>query len=39
VLEHGFAIVTVETTDDAMGVDTPDDLERIRRVVAATSLD
>lgn len=39
VLEHGYAIVTVETTDDAMGVDTPDDLERIRRVVAATSLD
>lgn len=38
-LEHGYSIVTVETTDDAMGVDTPDDLERVRRVVAATSLD
>jgi 3-deoxy-manno-octulosonate cytidylyltransferase (CMP-KDO synthetase) len=36
-LEHGFPIVTVETTADAMGVDTPDDLERIRRVVAASS--
>lgn len=36
VLEHGYAIVTVETTDDAMGVDTPDDLERIRRVPAAS---
>ena len=39
VLEHGYAIVTVETTDDALGVDTPDDLERIRRVVAASSFD
>ena len=39
VLEHGHAIVTVETTGDALGVDTPDDLERIRRVVAASSLD
>lgn len=39
VLEHGFAIVTVETTDDALGVDTPADLERIRRVVAATPFD
>jgi 3-deoxy-manno-octulosonate cytidylyltransferase (CMP-KDO synthetase) len=36
-LEHGFPIVTVETTTDVMGVDTPDDLERVRRVVAASS--
>jgi 3-deoxy-manno-octulosonate cytidylyltransferase (CMP-KDO synthetase) len=39
VLEHGHAIVTVETADEALGVDTPDDLERIRRLVAASSLD
>lgn len=36
VLEHGYTIVTVETTDDAMGVDTPDDLARIRRMAAAS---
>ncbi len=35
-LEHGYTIVTVETTDDALGVDTPDDLARIRRMTAAT---
>lgn len=39
VLEHGHAILTVETADEAMGVDTPDDLERIRRLVAASPLD
>jgi len=37
-LEHGFSIMTVETTADAIGVDTPDDLERIRRLVAASTL-
>jgi len=31
VLEHGFRIATVETTTDTIGVDTPDDLERVRR--------
>jgi 3-deoxy-manno-octulosonate cytidylyltransferase (CMP-KDO synthetase) len=35
VLEHGFAIATVETTSDTVGVDTPEDLERVRRLVAA----
>lgn len=31
VLEHGFRIRTVETQHDSIGVDTPDDLERVRR--------
>jgi len=34
-LEHGFRIVTVETTADTIGVDTPEDLERVRRLVQA----
>jgi 3-deoxy-manno-octulosonate cytidylyltransferase (CMP-KDO synthetase) len=34
-LEHGFRIRTVETTVDAIGVDTPEDLERVRRLVEA----
>ncbi len=35
VLEHGFRIATVETTADTIGVDTPEDLERVRRLVEA----
>jgi len=35
VLEHGFRIATVETTADTVGVDTPEDLERVRRLVEA----
>jgi len=35
VLEHGFHIATVETTVDTIGVDTPEDLERVRRLVEA----
>jgi 3-deoxy-manno-octulosonate cytidylyltransferase (CMP-KDO synthetase) len=31
VLEHGFRIATVETTSDTIGVDTPEDLDRVRR--------
>lgn len=31
VLEHGFRIATVETSADSFGVDTPEDLERVRR--------
>ena len=31
VLEHGFRIRTPETTYDSIGVDTPEDLERVRR--------
>lgn len=30
-LEHGFRIATLETTSRTIGVDTPDDLERVRR--------
>jgi 3-deoxy-manno-octulosonate cytidylyltransferase (CMP-KDO synthetase) len=36
-LEHGYRIRTVETVHDSVGVDTPDDLERVRRLVAAHS--
>lgn len=35
VLEYGFRIRTIETTFDSIGVDTPDDLERVRRLAAA----
>jgi len=31
VLEHGFQIHAVETQYDSIGVDTPEDLERVRR--------
>ena len=34
-LEHGYRIRTVETVHDSIGVDTPEDLERVRRLVAA----
>lgn len=37
MLEYGFRIRTVETTTDAIGVDTPDDLERVRRLLQATT--
>ena len=30
-LEHGYRIRTVETKYDSVGVDTPEDLERVRR--------
>jgi 3-deoxy-manno-octulosonate cytidylyltransferase (CMP-KDO synthetase) len=33
VLEHGYRIRTVETNADAIGVDTPEDLERVRRLI------
>jgi 3-deoxy-manno-octulosonate cytidylyltransferase (CMP-KDO synthetase) len=33
VLEHGFTIGTAETLTDTIGVDTPEDLERVRRLV------
>lgn len=36
-LEHGIRIKTVETAYDSLGVDTPDDLERVRRLLAAPS--
>lgn len=34
-LEHGFRIRTVESQHESIGVDTPEDLERVRRLVAA----
>jgi 3-deoxy-manno-octulosonate cytidylyltransferase (CMP-KDO synthetase) len=33
VLEHGFSIKVVETRHDSIGVDTPEDLERVRRLL------
>jgi 3-deoxy-manno-octulosonate cytidylyltransferase (CMP-KDO synthetase) len=35
VLEHGFSIRMVETQYDSIGVDTPADLERVRRLMTA----
>ena len=32
-LEHGIKILAVETSYDSIGVDTPEDLERVRRLV------
>jgi 3-deoxy-manno-octulosonate cytidylyltransferase (CMP-KDO synthetase) len=34
-LEHGFRVRTVETRYDSIGVDTPEDLERVRRLITA----
>lgn len=34
VLEHGYRIRTMETTADAIGVDTPEDLERVRALIS-----
>jgi 3-deoxy-manno-octulosonate cytidylyltransferase (CMP-KDO synthetase) len=34
-LGHGVRVRTVETARDSIGVDTPEDLERVRRLVAA----
>jgi 3-deoxy-manno-octulosonate cytidylyltransferase (CMP-KDO synthetase) len=36
-LEHGFRIMTVETTHDTLGVDTQEDLERARRELVAAA--
>jgi 3-deoxy-manno-octulosonate cytidylyltransferase (CMP-KDO synthetase) len=32
-LEHGIRILTVETERESIGVDTPEDLERVRRLI------
>ncbi len=37
-LEHGFRIRTVDTSYESLSVDTPDDLERARRMAAAMAL-
>jgi 3-deoxy-manno-octulosonate cytidylyltransferase (CMP-KDO synthetase) len=34
-LEHGIRIKAVETSYDSIGVDTPDDLEQVRRLLTA----
>jgi len=34
-LEHGYRIHTIETRHDSIGVDTPEDLERVRRQLLA----
>jgi 3-deoxy-manno-octulosonate cytidylyltransferase (CMP-KDO synthetase) len=34
-LEHGIRIKAVETRYDSFGVDTPEDLEQVRRLIAA----
>jgi 3-deoxy-manno-octulosonate cytidylyltransferase (CMP-KDO synthetase) len=34
-LEHGYRIRTVETRHESIGVDTPEDLDRVRRLVTA----
>jgi 3-deoxy-manno-octulosonate cytidylyltransferase (CMP-KDO synthetase) len=36
-LEHGIRIKAVETQYDSIGVDTPDDLEQVRRLFAPTT--
>ncbi len=36
-LEHGIRIRAVETTYDSIGVDTPEDLEQVRRLLTAAS--
>ena len=34
-LEHGFAIKMVETRHNSIGVDTIEDLERVRRLLSS----
>jgi 3-deoxy-manno-octulosonate cytidylyltransferase (CMP-KDO synthetase) len=36
-LEHGYRIITAETTTDSIGVDTPEDLERVRHLLEAAA--
>ena len=37
-LEHGYRIRTIETQHDSIGVDTPEDLERVRRQLLAVPI-
>lgn len=34
-LEHGYRIKVLETSHDPIGVDTPEDLERVRQIMSA----
>jgi 3-deoxy-manno-octulosonate cytidylyltransferase (CMP-KDO synthetase) len=34
ILENGFRIKCVEVQDDSVGVDTPEDLERVRKIIS-----
>jgi 3-deoxy-manno-octulosonate cytidylyltransferase (CMP-KDO synthetase) len=36
-IEHGYRIITTETHADAIGVDTPEDLDRVRLLVEAAA--
>lgn len=36
ILEHGFQIKAVVTTHDSVSVDTPEDLERVRKMMASS---
>jgi len=36
-LQHGIRILAVETQYDSIGVDTPEDLERVRRLLSGTA--
>ena len=36
-LEHGIRIQAIETVHDTIGVDTPEDLDRVRRICGATA--
>ena len=38
-LEHGIRIRAVETAYDSIGVDTPEDLEQVRRLLAASAVE
>ncbi len=38
VLEYGYKIKTVETKFDTVGIDTPEDLEKVRRILTGPSL-
>jgi 3-deoxy-manno-octulosonate cytidylyltransferase (CMP-KDO synthetase) len=37
ILEHGYSIKMVETRHDSIGVDTPEDLARVRRLLTANA--
>lgn len=38
-LEHGYRIKTVETSEESIGVDTPEDLEAVRQVLQQSAME